>query len=612
MSRNKIVTALDVDHVTSVLQRRCADMGVTLTWTRNSNMALAGYGAHGNKTVILPAIHAPITQAAIDKLYGFVIHEAGHHTRPDCFEILKALPPDLPEGLHAMFNIAEDDGMEREVAQSFRGDALALGKQNEIILGEIVESWKDLEYPDNITEADVAPQAVVAIAQLSRLSWDGHSNKNREAFFNSQHPVTTALIEKLAREGWVSRLQATKNPHDCWDLACDLFKRLYPDHDEQEIEDLRKQGHSMTPCDGDEEKEGETKEGEAEGEDDGKGTKEGDEKESKKKAEAEGTVISWKDAVLSEHDNWTETELGTQAGNVGIDWNDYKKGEVCLMPANLINVIELKDKRHKYEDTNGYGRDVSPQAFMSDNSQSRSFGNQIRRYIQATQRTRVERERYHGKLDKGSIVRLALPPIDGGEYNKRIFYDFTTQRKLNTCVHVLTDWSGSMQGSKMENAADASGRLVQVFDRVLRIPVQLAAFTNSASRCDIGVIKRFNDRSMSPLNIAENFSKFYKYSSANNDADALMWAYRELLKRKEERKILIVMSDGCPAGCWKGSSHTNLLHVTECITKGGRVELYGVGIESSAVTAYYPNCKILNNSNEINSTLFEIIKEGVK
>ena len=610
MRTKKVVSALDVDHITTILQRRCADMGVTLQWTRHGNTAAAGYGAHGNKTVILPAIHAPITQKAIDKLYGFVIHEAGHHTRPDCFEILKALPDKIPDGLHAMFNIAEDDGMEREVSETYHGDGIALGKQNEIILGEIVESWKDLEYPDDLSEEDIAPQAMVAVAQLSRLKWDGHSNKNRAAFFNNQHPVTAGLVEKLVTEGWVDRLRATADPHDCWDLACDLFKRLYPDYDEQEIEDLRKQGHSMQPCDSEEE--GDSKASDSEGEGDGKGKPQDGEDDSKQAVEAEGTVISWKDAVLSEHNNWTEKELGKQAGNVGIDWNDYKKGEVCLMPANLINVIELKDKRHKVETGQGYGRDVTPQSFLPDNSQSRAFGNQIRRYIQATQRTRVTREKYHGKLDKGSIVRLALPPIDGGEYNKRIFYDFTTQRKLNTCIHILTDWSGSMQGSKMVHAADASGRLVQVFDRVLRVPVQLAAFSNSSSQCDIGVIKRFNDRSMTPLNIAENFSKFYKYSSANNDADAVMWAYRELLKRKEERKILIVLSDGCPAGSWRGSSHTNLTHVTECITRGGRVELYGVGIESSAVRAYYPNCKVLNNSDEINSTLFEIIKEGVK
>ena len=183
---------------------------------------------------------------------------------------------------------------------------------------------------------------------------------------------------------------------------------------------------------------------------------------------------------------------------------------------------------------------------------------------------------------------------------------------MDTCIHVLTDWSGSMQGDKMVHAADASGRLVHTFDRVLRVPVQLAAFTNGTTRCDIGLIKSFKERSVSPEDIAAGFSKFYKYSSANNDADAVMWAYNQLLRRDEERRILIVLSDGCPAGAYAGSGHSNLEHVCKTIQQEAKIELYGVGIMSGAVKNYYKNVRVLKKPEDINNTLFQIIKEGVK
>jgi hypothetical protein len=41
--------------------------------------------------------------------------------------------------------------MERQVAHTFRGDAIALGQQNDIILGEIAKSWAKAEYPDKVT-----------------------------------------------------------------------------------------------------------------------------------------------------------------------------------------------------------------------------------------------------------------------------------------------------------------------------------------------------------------------------------------------------------------------------------------------------------------------------
>jgi len=115
------------------------------------------------------------------------------------------------------------------------------------------------------------------------------------------------------------------------------------------------------------------------------------------------------------------------------------------------------------------------------------------------------------------------------------------------------------------------------------------------------------------MDVATAFSRFYKFSSANNDADALMWAYRQIMKRKEERKIIIVLSDGCPAGSWSGgSSSDNLKYVAKMIQLDKGVELYGVGIQSNAVQNYYENFKVLQSSEDINNTLFSIIKEGVK
>jgi hypothetical protein len=605
----KMASVLDIDRVTSVIQRRCESLGVNVKWVKNAPTAMTN-----GKTITLPAVTAPVSAEAMTKLYGFVIHESGHHSRPDAFDILKALPSDTPEPLHSLFNIAEDDGMERQVAHTFRGDAIALGQQNDIILGEIAETWAKAEYPDKVTEQSVAPIAVCALGQLSRLEWDGVATASRAKFFNGLHPVTKGLVDKLVGEGWVQKLQATKTPDDTWDVACDLYKRLFPEADDDKIEELRDKGHSKQPAPADKGGEGtagqDAKQTGASEDDDGaESAKHGDGKDkAKSKAkEREGEVIKWQDAVLSEHNEWQAKQDGETPGNLGIDWSDYTGGDVGLMPQGMVNVMDLRDKGYRVRRSTGRG---SPDSFMPDNKSARAFGNQIRRYLQANARTRVYRDRYHGKLDKGSLVKLALPPIDGGEYNKKLFYDYRSRKQLNTAIHILTDWSGSMQGSKMVYAADASGRLVHVFDRVLRVPVQLAAFTNGRSKCDIGLIKRFSERSVSPIQIAQRFAKFHQFSSANNDADSVMWAYNQLAPRKEERKILIVLSDGCPAGQWAGSGHDNLQHVARSIEKEGKVELYGVGIKSDAVRNYYSNYKVLQDEHDINKTLFDIIKEG--
>lgn len=603
-------TPLDIDKITNVLHRRCESNGVTLKWERDAKTA-----ATDGQSIILPTLRQPITKEAMTRLYGFVVHECGHHSRKRVFDILKDAQP--PESLRSLFNITEDDGMERQVAAKYRGDCKALGESNAVILKGLTASWKEgIAQAENdptippFTEEDLAPIAAIAVSQLSRAEWDSYSNASRVGFMNAQHPVAKKMINDLVNEGWVTKFQDTKDPDDCWDVAIDLFKRLYPNADEKTLEKLRTLGHEgstegeedgqamdSVPCEGD-------------GDDElNKGVPTDDEK---KKLGGEGKVVSWKDAVLSDHNDWKEKDFDSAAGNVGIDWTDYTKGEVILMPQDLINVVDCRNNNITEPSENSYRSIGAPESFMPNNSDSRSFSNQIRRYLQAQARVKIDTERYHGKLNKRSIVKLAMPPIDGGEWNKKLFYEMIEADALNTCIHVLTDWSGSMNGKKMVYAADASGRLVHVFDRILRVPVQLAAFTNGKSRCDIGLLKKFNDRSMGPIEIATAFSRFYKYSSANNDADAVMWAYNQIRRRKEKRKLLLVLSDGCPAGSWYGgSSGQNLLHVTNFIQKEGKVELYGIGICSSAVETYYKNSKVLKGPEDINQTLFSIIKAGV-
>jgi cobalamin biosynthesis protein CobT len=202
--------------------------------------------------------------------------------------------------------------------------------------------------------------------------------------------------------------------------------------------------------------------------------------------------------------------------------------------------------------------------------------------------------------------------IDGGEWNKKVFYDQRKHTMKDTAIFVLVDWSGSMMGMKMKFAADAAQRLVWCFDRVLNVPVALAAFSDRQSFCDIGYIKKYNTRGMDPKKIAEGFARFGSYTSGNNDADAVNWAYTQVLRRKESRKILIVCSDGAPAGAWKGHADEALQYCTAAIEKDYRVELYGLGIRDHSVSRYYTNHQVVQDVHDISPALFNMIKDGDK
>jgi len=586
---------LEVDHVLNVCQRRSNDLGVTVRFDKRAATA-----STDGKNITLPPVGHPITQSQLDRLYGFVIHECGHHLRPEAFDVLNTARP--PPHLAAIYNIIEDDGMERERATEWAGDCKALSIANADIVRQVGDNWKGKEEGDFESEA----LATMLIQQLSRLEWDEYSQGAVSSLIRNMPSKAIELMDELRSEGWVEKYRTTNTALDTWDVAVDLAKRLYPDNDQEMYEDMRAAGKAGAA------------EGGSEHRDDSKdseGMHDGRDGDGAAAAPAVASdtpddsseVVSWRDCVFSDH----EDKAGGAPSGVAIDWEGYMGSNAHVMPTDLINVVDLsRPEREISSEANGWGPGPDLTTYLPTDAHSKQFANRVRRYIQALARSTVDREKYHGKIDKSAIVRLALPPIDGGEYNKRIFYDQRKHTMKDTAIFVLTDWSGSMNGEKMKYAADASQRLVYTFDRILNVPVALALFSDSASDCDIGYVKPYNTRGMSATEIASRFSKFYYHSCGNNDSDAVHWAYQQIKRRKEARKILIVISDGAPTDSWKGHAHSNLKYVTKAIEQDGGVELYGVGVLSDCVRHYYTNYKVLHNVHQINDTQFNVIKEG--
>ena len=602
----------EVSHVYKIAQVRCEDNGISVRFDVNAETAYTDGGS-----IVLPGIKQPITKKDLDIVYGMTIHETGHILRKDAFKILKKAKP--PQHLAALFNITEDDGMERERALDYAGDGKALSIANDLIVRDVTSKWADAGWTD---EQDPAPLACLALNQLSRLDYDTVSTVAAQLYIKSLPDNAKRLLDELEQEGWVHKLRATKTPYDCWDLAVDLAKRLYPENDMDEYEEIREAGKGEGDGERDDSNssfnDAQSKQGQADGEDgeseassvsaedqDGEGTGED--------GQTEGTTVDWKDVVLSDH---TSDERGT----VGITYDNLTgdRSKVMLAPPHLIDVKDLKHEVAEHR----WGQ-YTWRPYLPTDEDSKAFANKIRRYIQAMARSTVEKEKRSGLIDRGELHRLAMPPIDGGEWNKKIFY---TQRKhvmKDTCIFVLSDWSGSMIGRKMRMCADASQRLVWCFDRVLHCPVALAAFSDRYSFCDIGYIKKFHDRGVSQEDIARRFGKFYDYTSGNNDADALNWAYHEILRRKEQRKILIVISDGAPTGYWSGGGgggsyycrsnsnpHDNLVYITDAIDKDKRVDLYGLGVCNHSVKNYYKNAQVIHEPEQITEALFNMIKDG--
>lgn len=161
---------------------------------------------------------------------------------------------------------------------------------------------------------------------------------------------------------------------------------------------------------------------------------------------------------------------------------------------------------------------------------------------------RKKNERYFKSLSTPNITNLSSGGVDPsliygltfGETN--VFRKIGQDKKFNGCVYVLIDNSGSMSGNKRKEACKAAAVIEDGFKGL--IPMKIVAFDYSGSVIH-EVVKGWNESQK--LNCCWNFACHGRNGCGNDDARDILIAQRELLARPEEKKLLIVLSDGAPA-----------------------------------------------------------------
>jgi cobalamin biosynthesis protein CobT len=202
-----------------------------------------------------------------------------------------------------------------------------------------------------------------------------------------------------------------------------------------------------------------------------------------------------------------------------------------------------------------------------------------------------------------------MPLRPNSDWNFRIFKKKDDVKKLNTAVSILVDWSGSMcSGNKKPLAVQAVTQCNKIFSDILHVPVEIAAFEYSRKPFHL-IVKEF-DKQITPVEIGQAFTYFDQFSSCNGDAHNVVCAAERLSRRKEKRKIILVMSDGQPSA-GGDDPDAELRTVVKDLRNSG-IDVYGIGMEDTSVTRYYgSNAKIVNNMSDISDVLLKTFQEDI-
>jgi len=152
-----------------------------------------------------------------------------------------------------------------------------------------------------------------------------------------------------------------------------------------------------------------------------------------------------------------------------------------------------------------------------------------------------------------------------GLKNYNLFTIEGRKSRSDYVVYILRDGSGSMRGEK----EIASAYALAIIEEGLKgiVPFKTVTFSAGSSNIMHYIIKNWEDKSS--RNYAYNFLKHYRAGGCNEDDFSIRIAAKELLKRPEKDKILIVLSDGLPS---------STINTKEAIAESRKEKIYLVGI----------------------------------
>ena len=257
------------------------------------------------------------------------------------------------------------------------------------------------------------------------------------------------------------------------------------------------------------------------------------------------------------------------------------------------------------------------------------LANRLQRRLLTKQSRGWEFDIDDGLLDSSRLARIVANPLHSPSYKVEKETDFR-----DTAVTLLIDNSGSMRGRPIAVAAISADILARTLERC-GIKVEILGFTTKAWKGGEAREKWVEaSKPPSPGRLNDLRHIVYKAADApwrrsrknlglmlregilkeNIDGEALLWAHQRLLARSEQRRILMVISDGAPVDDSTLSVNPgNLLErhlrdVIEWIEIYSPVELIAIGIGHD-VTQYYTRAVTIVDAEQLGGTMLEKISE---
>ena len=335
-------------------------------------------------------------------------------------------------------------------------------------------------------------------------------------------------------------------------------------------------------------------------------------------AESDLNEFRMDDSFLDSDANENDTQIISQKLNVNKSNLEYK-----IFTTKFDEVSKAEDLE-KEEEIIRLRKNLDQQLINFQDLITK-LANKLQRQLLAIQNRSWEYDLEEGLLDSSKLTRIIIDPQNSLSFKREKEFEFK-----DTVVTLLIDNSGSMRGRPITIAALCADILSRTLERC-NVKVEILGFTTknwkggeSRERWNtIGKPKnpgRLNDL----RHIIYKSADVHWRQSKNNiglmlkegllkeniDGEAILWAFNRLRKRKEERKILMVISDGAPVDDSTLSVNSgdflekNLKKVVKNIEDKKDTEILAIGIGHD-VSRYYKKAIKITDVQELGDVMIK-------
>lgn len=628
------LSAAAVRHAVRVVTEGLAERkGIRVTQSGSQAFVTYNEKTKAPERINVPAIPDNATPVFLDAIRGFIMHEVAHVHETD-FEVLNkylrslAVDPDKmtaeeqhrAQSAHGFCNLLEDARIEWKIQAYYAGAARQLNDVGRFVLSRFSDKKLDEALANgdkNLAQSVVTMPAIRALVGISRknsgqkvyLEW--MDTDNRWQYFDYfTDKVDQSLIDEMAR---------VETTEDVVAITERIMDVIYEAPEFSSMSAAPSAGATKT-ANGSGGGMGGNEAGATGGEPDydtsaNEGREEGESEGNRKDADAELDFTKPSPLATTDFDEAAAEELGALAEELqsASDYTPYTTDNDFLGVHQVSSRYKPK-KLTEIDDTMRTMTSIIQQ--------------KLDRVMYAESRVRLLPGQRNGKIHSAALARLRVK-------DTRVFRKpMSKTRSDKLAVALVVDCSGSMgHSNKIETAIVAAMAMGTALDK-LNIRFEISGFTTSDASHEVReeisdaakthrdqfqryfplhnpIFKTMDERFLTGprMRLADVLCGGVELNT-NVDGESIQIVAQRLLNLNNvDRRVMIVLSDGYPSGDMysQGEAHHLKSSVERCINSG--VETIGIGIQSSAVSEFYPKYAVLNHIDDLPKEVISQVAE---